>query len=71
METARRVRIYFEEMRDRVKKLYDTGAAKEEVLQRVDLTDVVPLDPPLPPDIKDLLRGDIASAYSQFERQLL
>jgi cyclase len=71
LETARRVRIYFEEMRDRVKKLYEAGAAKEEVLQRVDLTDVVPLDPPLPPDIRDSLRGDIALAYDQLERQLL
>ena len=71
LEGAQRVRIYFEEMRDRVKKLYDAGAAKEEVLQQVDLTDVVPLDPPLPPGTRDSLRGDIALAYDQIERGLL
>jgi len=44
-ELTRNMRFYFEGMRDRVRSLLDVGATKEEVLQRIDLTDCLPIPP--------------------------
>jgi cyclase len=44
-ETARRTRIYFETMRNRVQMLIKDGASKEEGVERIDLTDVLPIPP--------------------------
>ena len=44
-EATRNIRSYFEAMRDQVRSLLDIGATSEEVLQRIDLTDCLPVAP--------------------------
>jgi len=63
-ELARNMRFYFEGMRDRVRSLFNVGATKEEVLQRVDLTDCLPVPP------SELLTQQVASDISLMHDQI-
>lgn len=68
-ELARNMRFYFEGMRDRVRSLLDDGSTMEEVLQRIDLTDCLPVPP------SELLTQqvafDISRMYDQIKKGLL
>jgi cyclase len=63
-ELARNMRFYFEGMRDRVRSLFNIGATKEEVLQRIDLTDCLPVPP------SELLTQQVASDVSRMHDQI-
>ncbi|HEX9896751.1 MAG TPA: MBL fold metallo-hydrolase [Dehalococcoidales bacterium] len=45
MKDVRRIRILFETTRDWVQKLIKAGAAKNQVLEKIDLSDVLPVPP--------------------------
>jgi len=68
-ELARNMRFYFEGMRDRVRSLFNVGATKEEVLQRIDLTDCLPV----PPSelLTQQVASDISLMYNQIEKGFL
>ena len=68
-ELARNMRFYFEGMRDRVRSLFNVGATKEEVLQRIDLTDCLPV----PPSelLTQQVASDISLMYDQIEKGFL
>lgn len=68
-EITRSIRSYFEGMRDRVLSLLDIGATKEEVLQRIDLTDCLPV----PPNewVAAQVAFDVSLMYDQIKKGLL
>jgi len=68
-ELARNMRFYFEGLRDRVRSLFNVGATKEEVLQRIDLTDCLPV----PPSelLTQQVASDISLMYNQIEKGFL
>jgi len=68
-EVARNIRLYFEEMRDRVRSLVDAGATKEEVLHRIDLTDCLPLPPG--DEVGLQVAADVSLMYDQIKKGLL
>lgn len=68
-EIARNLRLYFDGMRDRVRSLLDVGATKEEVLERVDLTDCLPVEPN--EWVTPQVAGDVALMYDQIKKGLL
>lgn len=68
-EVARNIRLYFEAMRDRVRSLLDAGATKEEVLQRIDLTDCLPI--PLNEWVTQQVAFDVSLMYDQIEKGFL
>lgn len=69
VEQARKMRIYLEEMRDQVARLRDAGHSREEIIQKVDLKDFLPLEPSL----RQAAAGDVAESvgrmYDQLEKQ--
>jgi len=68
-EVARNIRLYFEGMRDQVRSLLYAGATKEEVLQRIDLTDCLPLPPSEWVSLQ--MAFDVPQMYDQIKKGLL
>ena len=68
-EVTRKIRLYFEEMRDRVRSLVDAGVPKAEVLQRIDLNDCLPI----PPNewVAPQVAANVSLMYDQIKKGLL
>jgi len=68
-EVVAPVRVYFECLRDRVKDLMDSGATKAEVLQKIDLTDCIPMAPS--EEVTARVAFDIGRMYDQLAKGLV
>lgn len=68
-EVTRNIRSYFEAMRDRVRSLLDDGSTIEEVLQRIDMTDCLPI----PPSewVNQQVAFDVSRMFDQITKGLL
>ena len=65
-EVARNICSYFETMRDRVRGLIDAGATKDEAVQRIDMTDCLPVPPG--EGVAQQVAFDIARMYDQIQK---
>jgi cyclase len=63
------VRVYFETMRDRVKDLMNSRASKEQVLEKIDLADCIPMPPS--DEVTQRVAFDIARMYDQLAKGIL
>jgi cyclase len=66
---ASRIRRYFEEMRDRVRPFVAVGSTKEEVAQKVDMTDSLPA--PYGEEVARRMAFDIGLMYDQIKKGLI
>jgi cyclase len=62
-ELATRVRVYFEQMRDRIRPLVTAGVIKEEIVKNVDLSDVTPI--PYQKEHDARIAFDVGNMYDQ------
>ncbi len=68
-ETAHKICIYFETMRDQVRNLLRAGANKKEVIHRVDLKNYLPVAPRR--GVAEQVVLDVSLMYDQIEQGLL
>jgi len=68
-EVASRIRIYFEQLRDRVRPPVTAGLAKEETVQKIDMADVTPV--PYSEGIANRVAFDIGNMYDQIVKGLV
>ena len=68
-EVVRNIRTYFEAMRDKVRSLLDAGATKEEVVQRINLTDCLPVPPG--EEVAKQVPFDVSQMYDQISKGLV
>jgi len=65
-EEVRRLRVYFEAMRDRMRPLVESGATREDVVQAVDVRDAAPV--PLTEAMMPQVRFDISRMFDQMKK---
>jgi cyclase len=68
-EQVRRVRVYFEAMRDRVRPLVASGATREDVARVIDLRDASPV--PLTEEMMPQVRFDVSRMFDQIKKGYL
>ena len=65
-EEVRRLRLYFEAMRDRMRPLVESGATREDVAQALDLRDASPV--PLTEEMMPQVRFDVSRMFDQMKK---
>ncbi|MFC1858441.1 MBL fold metallo-hydrolase [Thermodesulfobacteriota bacterium] len=68
-EVASMIRIYFENMRDQVRSLSDAGVAKDEIVKKINLNDVLPV--PATQEVLEQMAFDVSRMYDHINKGFL